>query len=347
MKISLFFIIFFTFFFEVLWAQDWKDLAPPEAGETWIRPVGGEPAQPVWGHVNGIRIALAPMPGPRGLIRIYTPYLRHEKEKAMNFFAFEPIVKGEDKRGLSELEKSQLDGVQGKRFWSSDDSLASEPREEVFPARGIIKRAGGTETLTVFIFSEEFENGAKVYTKIKFYAHKPYEIEISTYALEDSKELDQFIVTATMGNYARLRDLFLKNGKISSLELWPEYVGDHFTEHKVFSKEEFLQSNKKGAFFIAAPDEQKPQNVSYAKGTAKNWKYYGKKATQYWYTENLPPSLKGAVNGRFKYWGSKAPIPKGISFENFELQQPFKQGAKYVFGVSPLDPVDFIYEKIK
>ncbi len=29
----------------------------------------------VWGHVDGLRIGLWPMAGPRGLLRIYEPHL--------------------------------------------------------------------------------------------------------------------------------------------------------------------------------------------------------------------------------------------------------------------------------
>lgn len=50
-------------------------------------------AQPIWGFANGIRIGIAPLGGPRGLIRIYTPYLEHDEFVVTNFIAFEPIDK--------------------------------------------------------------------------------------------------------------------------------------------------------------------------------------------------------------------------------------------------------------
>lgn len=46
-----------------------------------------------WGFANGIRIGIAPLGGPRGLIRIYTPYLEHDEFVVTNFIAFEPIDK--------------------------------------------------------------------------------------------------------------------------------------------------------------------------------------------------------------------------------------------------------------
>ena len=62
-------------------------------------------AEPTWGIQGGIAIGLWPNPGPRGLIRVYTPYLGQPRLTAMNFIAVEPVV-GQI-RGLSELEKSQ------------------------------------------------------------------------------------------------------------------------------------------------------------------------------------------------------------------------------------------------
>src|SRR5690606_4696159 len=86
--------------------KKWQELPPPNVGKTWVQPVQGKPAQHIWGHANGLRVEIAPMPGPRGLLRIYTPYLGHKEGKMINFIAFEPIPIGEKHRGLSELEMS-------------------------------------------------------------------------------------------------------------------------------------------------------------------------------------------------------------------------------------------------
>lgn len=323
-------------------AQDWKALAPPEVGKVWVQPAQGEPAQPVWGHVGGIRVGLSPMPGPRGLLRIYTPYLGHKAGEVMNFIAFEPIVKGDDKRGFSELEMSSLDGKRGKRFWSANDSLSVAPVPENLPAAGMVEKIEGTEVLTVFVFSEQFENGASIYARLRFYKNKPYEVEITTYAAAGSGALDYFIVTATMGNYARLRTLFLRSGTASSARLWPDYTGDAFTPHAHFPVRDLIINKKRGAYFIAAPDEKNPAKAVYAKDTRDHWKYYGKTATQYWYTRNGDERLEGLVNGRYTYWASRSPIPGGIAFENFEFKTPFKQGTAFIFGISPLSPGAFV-----
>lgn len=338
--------VFFLLLCFCIKAQDWKALAPPKTGALWVQPSQGIPAQPVWGHAGGIQVGLSPLPGPRGLLRIYTPYLGHDPGNVMNFIAFEPIVKGDDKRGLSELEMSKLDGKRGKRFWSANDSLSSTPVPENFPASGIIEKINGQETLTVFVFSEQFENGAKVYTRLRFYENQPYEVEITTYAAAGSKALNYFIVTATMGNYARLRKLYLRSGAEVSGKLWPDYTGDAFTPHAHFSVSDFVAGKNGHPYFIAAPDEENPAKAAYAEGTRDHWKYYGKKATQYWYNKRSDEKLEGLVNGRYTYWASQSPIPGGISFENFELKAPFRQENTFVFGISPLAADEFI-KKIK
>lgn len=328
-----------------VFAQNWKKLAPPEEGATWVQPAQGRAAQPVWGHKNGMRIGLSPLPGPRGLIRIYTPYLGHKSDRIMNFLAMEPTIAGSEMRGLSELEMSALDQVRGKRFWSANDSLQRDPGDPLFPASGVVKMIDGVSTLTVFVFCEPFESGAKVFVRLRFYEDMPYEVEIKTFTYPDSKRLDNFIVTATMGNFARLRTLYLSSDTVSSHKLWPHYKGDAFTPHAHFSSAEFVH-NQSSSFFIAAPDEADPSVATYAPATASHWKYYGNKGVQYWRVSKDETDFEGLVNGRYTYWASQAPIPGGISFENFELKAPFRQGRTMVFGISPLLPEAFV-KKIK
>lgn len=320
----------------------WTELALPDTNGQWLQPPQRIPARPVWGHANGIQVGLSPLPGPRGLLRIYTPYLGHNEVKMINFIAFEPIVEGETRRGFSELEISALDSVRGKRFWSADDSSCTDALSAVFPARGIVEKINGIETLTVFIFSETFNNGAKVYTRLRFYEDRPFELELTSYACMSSKKLDYFILTATMGNFARLRTLFLEDSIKSSLELWPDYTDIHFAPHDYTRKDEMITDNKGGVYFIAAPNEENPLDVEYAPGTNEHWKYYGKVAAQYWYCPDPHEKLYGLVNGRYVYWAGTSIIPGGISFENFELLEPFRNGGRYVFGVTPLCAEAFI-----
>ena len=86
---------------------------------------------------------------------------------------------------------------------------------------------------------------------------------------------------------------------------------------------------------MATPNEEHPEDAEYALRTFIGWKYTGETATQMWRSENPHPQLRGCVNGRTEYWASRSPIPGGISFENFELVEPFREGATFWFGVIP------------
>lgn len=320
-----------------------ENLTPPRINGIWVQPAQGSKAQPVWGFADGIQIGIAPLPGPRGLIRIYTSYLHHNEFEVMNFIAFEPIDKATGTRGLSELEPSGLDNVNGKRFWSGNTSEAPSFPDKYYPAAGTIGQKDGRQTLTVYIFCEKFHNGADVYVRVRFTEGNPYEFEITGYTNEGSVELNELILTATMGNKARLRELYLADGKIKrSTEMWPDYRDIRFTQHDHTPLNEMITDASGGVWLIASPDENNPASAEMAPGTSSNWTYRGRKATQYWYCPDPDNGLKGVVNGRYVYWAGNSPIPGGISFENFELVEPFKQGRSYIFGITPESPVDVI-----
>lgn len=320
-----------------------QTLAIPERNGIWVQPAQNTKAQPIWGFSEGIRIGIAPLDGPRGLIRIYTPYLGHDEFVVTNFIAFEPVDQEKNRRGLSELEWSELDDVRGKRFWSANTPEAPSFPDKYYPARGTISNGHGVETLTVYFFCETFENGADVYVRVRFTSGKPYEFEITGYTTEDSSPLSRFILTATMGNKARLRTLHLADRKTKQAgQLWPTYKDVNFTEHNHTPLSQMIRDDKGGAWFIASPDEEDPAKAIYAEDTHSHWKYSGKKATQYWHCPKPDSKLEGVVNGRYTYWASKSPIPGGIAYENFELTEPFRNGQSYVFGITPLTPNELI-----
>ncbi len=94
----LFTLLFFACGIHYLYGQTNLQIAPetlatPEKNGIWLQPAQNTKAQPIWGFANGIRIGIAPLGGPRGLIRIYTPYLEHDEFVVTNFIAFEPIDK--------------------------------------------------------------------------------------------------------------------------------------------------------------------------------------------------------------------------------------------------------------
>ena len=51
-----------------------EKLSPPAEDGIWLRP-GKSPAEPIIGHKDGIQLALWPTRGPRGVIRVYAPYV--------------------------------------------------------------------------------------------------------------------------------------------------------------------------------------------------------------------------------------------------------------------------------
>jgi len=230
----------------------------------WIRPETAD-ARPLWGLTNGIRIGLHPMRGPRGLMRVYTPYLGQNDERVINYIAVEPIVAGQRERGLSELEHSKLDDAAGKRFWSIDDPHDLQPRTDTTVSHGELIDANGAQTLRVWIAIEPYDNGAHVYLRLDFRADRPHEFAIATFEAEDSKPLDRCIVSATMGNYARLRELHLADGKIATAQqLWPNYKADGFAPHEKFPLAQLQRTPAGGAIVTATPDEAHPADASYA-----------------------------------------------------------------------------------
>lgn len=313
------------------------DPAHPEIDGAWLRPAIASPAEPRWGHASGLHIGIHPTPGPRGLLRVYTPYLAHPRERLINFIAVEPIVAGATDRGLSELEPSTLDaGERGKRFWSADSLAAAlTPGDPVSPARGTIEQIDGVEHLTVWIGVERFDSGADVAVRVRFRADRPHEVEVAGFAHDDSAPLDHLILTATMGNWARLRHLHLADRVVHPRDLWPGFERTDFTAHGRFPLAE-LRREGRAAVVTAVGDEVDPFAVTYSDDTAQHWHFEGGLAVQGWRVDDPHPDLEVRVNGRWAYWASTSPIPGGVAYENFEVVEPFRQGAAFRFSVEPL-----------
>jgi hypothetical protein len=300
-----------------------------------MRPAIAWPAEPRWGHAEGLHIGIAPTPGPRGLLRIYTPYLDHPRDRLVNFIAVEPIPAGTEHRGLSELEPSALDpGAHGKRFWSSDDPDDRNPHAAIEPARGVIDEEDGVERLTVWIGVEPFDNGAEVRVRVRFRADRPHEVEVAGFMNEESVPLAHLVLTATMGNWARLRRLYLADRVVTPAELWPGFEGTGFAEHARFSLRDAPREGTT-AVVVATGDEEAPTDVVYSDDTAPGWHYAGLRGVQAWRVDDPHPEAEVWVNARWAYWASASPIPGGPSFENFEIVEAFRQGAAYRFSVDP------------
>ncbi|MFW6162435.1 MAG: hypothetical protein ACODAJ_06670 [Planctomycetota bacterium] len=314
-----------------------KGLAPPVVEGKWVRPATGQDAQPVWGIRDGIRVGLWPTPGPRGLIRIYAPYLGHPPRRMINYIAVEPNV-GKI-RGYSELESSRREGLRGKAMWTADAREPEpRPRTPTRPARGRIRKVDGAETLTFFLFVEPFRNGARPIVEATLRNDQRQDVAFRVFAAKGSAPMQACVLTATMGNYARLRHLWLRGEVVDARRLWPTPTINRFgfTGHRQWGLERMLVVDGR-AIVAAMPDEADPASAAYAKSVPRAWRYRGEVATQYW-RARAQKGLVVQVNGRKTYWASQAPIPGGIAYENFELVAPFADGQTFVFGVSPKPP---------
>jgi hypothetical protein len=307
------------------------------AAVDWSRP-GLNTNQPVWGIRGGLLWAVAPAGfragEPRGLIRLGYPVLRENRYDLINFIAIEPIVEG--RRGFSELERSELDGVAGKRIWAGNPG---DPLSTNLVAGAFRQRSGNGDELEVGLLVEKFENGAHVRLGVVQRSDRPDEIELRVFAEPDSAPLEYCILTATMGNMARTRQLWLKDEVVSSLRGYQDYQGTAFAPHRQYPLLRLHRTSEGGVLVAVTNDEQDPAAV-YPFPDSELWHYAGCKVTQYWAKQAgaFRDDLEAVVNGRYIYWLSERPIPGGVAFENFELRERFYDGQKSIFGITRRTP---------
>ncbi|MHA3774458.1 hypothetical protein ACXR0O_23270 [Verrucomicrobiota bacterium sgz303538] len=306
----------------------------------WIR-AGVNTEQPVWGLRGGLQFAIPPggftsgSGGPRGLIRIGYPTLPEGRCDLVNFIAIEPVVN--DRRGFSELERSTIDQQQGRLLWVGESEPASTAAPALVPG-SIAVLEGGVEELTVPLAVERFDNGAHVRLVLSQRSDAPDELRLRIYAQSDSAPIDRCILTATMGNKARMRLLWVKNGPVSSLDLYSEYRGPDFTAHTFFPLSRLPRTVGGDVLIAATTDESDPAAAS--AGLPFFWQYRGGKVTQYWRkpAAEVHDDLRCAVNGRYMYWMSHKPLPGGVAYENFELVEAFRDGQQFIFGITRRPP---------
>jgi hypothetical protein len=311
----------------------------------WIRPVA--PSDPlIWGRKGGILFGLPSeggMPGPRGLIRIGVISPSTGNPQLLNFIAIEPVVFGAGTRfsrmAFSELEFSSVDkGSRGKRLWVD--------RGTADAFRGILSNVGSSsnliERLSVRIDVERFTaNRAHVYVVASIDSDRPDELKLAVYEEKDSPAVEELTLTATMGNFERLRWLFLKNRTLDSRKLFRSDAGDDFYEHENFPLEEMLRIGDGDAIALATSNESSPSSAPDT--NTEFWHYPLPRLTQYWRVpaHNIEPDLRVRVNARRVYWQSHNPLPNGVAFENFEVRQRYKSGQEFVFGVTNKEPWEF------
>lgn len=332
-----------------------------EAGE-WILPADEE-SPAVWGIENGIVFSLWPAQvepnsgGPRGLLRI-----GHNFDGAthlINFIAIEPVVDGEME--FSEISPSRVDDEVGKLLWAGDSEKQSRYRPQANTQGNITHPDPDrpeVEQLSLYIFMEKFNNGAHPYLKITMRNDRPEEMGLQVFHQEGSAEMERCALTATMGNYSRVRLLYLKDEVVNSRELYEGYDDIHFVEKDGYPAEELLK-DENGDFIAIAETNESFEELS---SWPQHSKYYGKywwryrpfyKVTQYWRkpADDYDSSLHVRVNGRAKYFsGSQidpeeyVDIPGGVSFENFEMREDYYHGQKFYFGITRKAPEEMNIE---
>lgn len=305
----------------------------------WVR-AGLNTNAPVWGVRGGLLWAippgeLRPRGGPRGLIRVGYPVLTNGGYDLINFIAVEPIVNGH--RGFSELEPSQTDGQPGKLFRAPRDGAGTN-RHELAPGT-LTRLASGGEELAVTVRVERFQNGAHVRLVVTQRSDAPDEIKLAVHAEPDSAPLDYCMLTATMGNLIRARQLWLRDNVVSSLNLYARHRGDGFAPHRFYGVEELARVDGRDVLVAITTDEPNPAAVFPFPGT-RRWYYGGAPVTQYWRkpAATVRPDLCAVVNARYTYWLSSQPIPGGVSFENFEFKERFHAGQEFIFGITRRTP---------
>jgi hypothetical protein len=300
----------------------------------WIQP-STTTSDAHWGMAGGLAVGLWPTEGPRGLIRIYTPYLGQSFPRMVNFIAIEPVVKG--RRGQSELERGLKSGRRGLDFTTGDT-----PEEAAGggskPAAGIVHHVDGREELSFYLATEPFRNCARPVLKVMLRSDRPHEVGFQIHEAEGGKRMDSCVLTATMGNYGRLRRLWLKGEVVDARRAWNAPALDKlgFTPWRAWTRERLLRVGDR-VVAAATTDEADPAAAAYEASVPAHWRLEGKPGTHYW----RGPDVAGVVvrvNARPTYWGGGGPIPGGLAYENFELEAPFARGQEFWFGVTPRAP---------
>ncbi len=311
----------------------------------WIQPTApGDPL--IWGRKDGIVFGL-PAPGglrgPRGLIRVGILSSATGKPELLNFIAVEPVILGPGSRSsrmaFSELEPSRLDpGQRGKRLWvdltSYDKAGIPVGTMQQFPGKMPIER------LSVQIDVERFSaNGAHVHLIASIDSDHPDELKLSVYQDSDSPAIEELALTATMGNFERLRRLWLHRCVVDSRELMGAYTGDAFDDPPDYPLNDMLRTGDGDAIVFATNNEENPS----ATPAPGHWQYSLPKLTQYWRVaaHDIQPDLRVRVNGRRIYWASHDLVPGGIAYENFDVRQRYITGETFIFGITPKSPWQF------
>ena len=317
------------------------------AGADFIRPMqAGDPL--IYGLRNGICVAVfpgaldgRPMGGPRGLIRV--GYQEGGKFHLLNYIAVQPLVQGAI--GLSELERGG-DGLPGKPFWVGS-SLTDGGIGSNGDVRGLVHQTAQGSALTFVLFVERFANGAAPVIEATLYANQPDRIQFRTFSGTGGSAMQRCDLSSTMGNQSRCRILWLDTSTVYAPDLYAGYTQDGFVEHAPYRLGTLHKTPAGDVVVAISPDEFEPNEVwPFPNGV---WRHDGPWMAQFWLKPrgSYDNSLQCRVNGRGMYWGGRSPIPGGLAYENFELQETFRPGQETWFGIrrdSPAKTFGFAYD---
>ena len=320
-------------------------------GGSWVRPTKSD-APLVWGRTDGVVFGLPSpggMPGPRGLIRVGIPGKKTDQPQLINFIAIEPVVAGFLNRyyrwGFSELEPSQLDrNEQGKRLWVHVPGDEDQVKALAGELETLTTKPQQVEQLTVRIEVETYNaTGAKVYLIARMQSDMPEEIAFAVYQHTDSAPVEELTLTATMGNYERLRYLWLRNRLVDSRTLYEHDSPDGFgfMERENYPLVDMLRTWDGDAIALCTANEENPSAIQSLEPSF--WNYLSSRLTQYWRVpaKDLQPDLRVRVNGRNYYWISQTAVPGGAAFENFEMRQRYVPGQVFIVGITRKEPWEF------
>jgi hypothetical protein len=144
-----------------------------------------------------------------------------------------------------------------------------------------------------------------------------------------------------MGNFERLRRLWLHHCVVDSRELMGNYTGDAFDDPPNYPLRDMLRTGDGDAIVFATTNEENPS--SFPGTPSGHWHYPLPKLTQYWRisAHDIQPDLRVRVNGRRVYWASHDIVPGGIAYENFDLRQRYIPGQTFIFGITAKTPWQF------
>jgi hypothetical protein len=235
---------------------------------------------------------------------------------------------------------SALDGVRGKRFTAEAPPGTEEWSADKGWYPGFLDHPQETpdvERLRVCIRVERFDNGAHPYLVLTLRSDRPDEVMVETFHEADSRPMRSCVLTATMGNYARLRRAYLGEGKVAVAgELWPGYQGEGFAPSRSFPLPQLARAADGSVIVPMECDEDDPA-ANWPHDPGIWWRWPNEKITQYWREPagSAGDSLEFVANGRAVYWASRGlTVPGGVAFENTELREPYRPGQAVVFGVT-------------